>query len=155
MKIVTIVILIICIIICLITLVYNPHLDAPVNVNIGNVYCILNQPIKGYEFKMKFNQSLITINSITEGDIFTGYQTFFNPGIIDNVNGTVINIYGLIVGQGNVTTSGSFIVINYISKDNIKSFPFTLYDVGVCNELGYIKNNVDNEIIYVESLNVN
>ena len=59
-----------------------------------------------------FDASLLQVNSVTEGDIFDNYTTFFNPGTIDNVGGSVTNIFGLVIGQGNVSGNGSFITIS-------------------------------------------
>ena len=48
-----------------------------------SVYCNPTQPIKAYELKLSFNASLIQAINVTEGDIFEGYSTFFNAGIIN------------------------------------------------------------------------
>ena len=62
-----------------------------------SVYCNLIQPIKSFEFDLDYNASLIQVNSVNEGDIFSSYSTFFNNGIIDNINGYINNIYSLIL----------------------------------------------------------
>jgi len=63
-----------------------------------NITCNPSQPIKAFELKISFDPSLLQANSITEGAIFSGYSTFFNDGTIDNIAGTIINIYNLIIG---------------------------------------------------------
>jgi len=68
-----------------------------------NVYCVPGQPIKAYEFKLSFDASRLQVDSVSEGDIFDGYTTFFNDGTIDNNAGTIVDVYGLIVGAGNVS----------------------------------------------------
>jgi len=88
--------------------------------------------IAGAQLNIAFNRSLIRVNSITEGDIFkqNGAITFFNSGIINNSAGTVINVFDAIIGRKNVSTTGTFIVINatatgtsgtsYINLSNVK-----------------------------------
>ena len=85
-----------------------------------DVYCIPDEPVKAFEFKILFNASLIKANSVTEGDIFDGYSTFYNSGIINNSTGSIINVFGLIIGQGNVTTDpGTLVTISCTAKSNI------------------------------------
>lgn len=70
--------------------------------------------IAGAQLNIAFNKSLIRVNSIEEGDLFkpSGANTFFNSGIINNSTGTVINIFNAIIGKNNVSTQGTFIIIN-------------------------------------------
>ncbi len=42
-----------------------------------DIYCNPGQPIKSFEFKLSFDASLLQINSVTEGDIFAGFTTFY------------------------------------------------------------------------------
>lgn len=70
--------------------------------------------IAGAQLKIGFNNSVIKINNIIEGDLFrqNGANTFFNPGTINNSLGTVVNIYDMILGPYSVSTPGTFIIIN-------------------------------------------
>jgi Cohesin domain/Putative Ig domain/Dockerin type I domain len=70
--------------------------------------------IAGAQLNLAFNKSILKINNILEGNLFKqgGASTMFNSGIIDNTNGTVTNIYGTILGSSNITTQGTFIMIN-------------------------------------------
>jgi Cohesin domain len=70
--------------------------------------------VAGAQLDLEFDRSSIFINSITEGNLLkqSGINTFFNSGTIDNSQGKVENIYGTILGPKNVTTSGTFIIIN-------------------------------------------
>lgn len=115
-----------------------------------NVYCIPDDPVKAFEFKMLFNASLIKANSVTQGDIFSGYSTFYNSGIINNSEGSIINIFGLIVGQGNVTDPGSLVTISCTAKSDIGSSPLSLYNVGITNETKYITIMINNGSILIE-----
>ena len=111
---------------------------------IVNVSCNQSIPIKAFEFKLSFNASLLKANSVVEGDIFDGYTTYFNSGIINNTAGSIINVYGLIIGQGNVSNPGTLVTISFTAKSNIGLSNLTLYDVGVTNETMYLPILVNN-----------
>ncbi len=83
------------------------------------VQCVPTQPVKAFELKLSFNPSLVRATSVTEGDLFDGYTTFFNAGTIDNSAGRIINIYNLVVGPGNVTGAGSLVIITFYSQDHV------------------------------------
>jgi len=84
------------------------------------VHCVPSTWVKAYEARLSFNASIIKANFVREGTLFEEYQTFKSPGlgIIDNVNGSIKNIYALIVGKGNVSTSGSLFIINFTGLKN-------------------------------------
>ena len=69
-----------------------------------NVSFTPSEPIKGYELQISFDPSLVKATSISEGNIFEGFITYFNSGNIDNSAGLITNIYGLIVGPGTILT---------------------------------------------------
>lgn len=115
-----------------------------------SIYCEPDQPIKSFEFKLSFDSSLIEANSVTEGDIFNGYSTYFNSGVINNTAGTIINVYGLILGEGNVTDPGTLVTISFTSKSVIGTSDVSLYDVGITNETDYISILISDGIIVVE-----
>lgn len=102
------------------------------------VECLPQQPVKAFELKLSFNPSLVRVTSVTEGNIFNGYNTFFNPGEIDNSAGTIINVYNLIVGPGNVTSAGSLISINFTAKSTSGTSALSLYEVRLTNESDYL-----------------
>ena len=77
-----------------------------------NVRCVAEQPIKSFELKLSFDPILLVANNVSEGDIFAGFTTFFNAGIIDNTAGTIVDVYDLIIGLGNVSISGTFVTIS-------------------------------------------
>ena len=68
------------------------------------------------------------MQSETEGDIFDDYTTFFNPGTIDNNAGTIVDIYDLIMGSGNVTDTGTFVTISFTAKDASGTSSLDIYD---------------------------
>jgi len=115
-----------------------------------NVTCVPGQPMKAYEFKVSFDASLLVANSVTEGNIFTGFMTYFNAGTINNVAGSIVNIYGLIVGTGNVSNPGTFVTISFTAKSKAGVSPLHFYSVGVCDENGYLTTNVTDGAVTVD-----
>ncbi|MBE3122067.1 MAG: hypothetical protein IMZ58_07680 [Thermoplasmata archaeon] len=113
-----------------------------------SILCHPTEPIKGWELKVKFNKSLLSANFVYEGDFFDGYSTFAIPGIIDNTNGSIIDIYNLILGQGNVSSSGILVNINFTAVSEGYA-PIEIYDVGLCNETRYLLNTVNNGFVIV------
>jgi len=102
------------------------------------VDCIPQQPVKAFELKLSFNPSLVRVTSVTEGNFFAGFNTFFNAGEIDNSAGRIINVYDLIVGPGNVTVAGSLVKINFTAKTTTGTSSLSLYEVRLTNESDYI-----------------
>ena len=117
-----------------------------------SIYCEPDQPIKSFEFKLSFDPSLLEANSVTEGDIFDGYSTYFNSGDINNSAGTIINVYGLILGAGNVSSPGSFADISFTAKDISGISSIDLYDFGVTNEASYVSISVSNGSVQIDGI---
>ena len=119
-----------------------------------NVYCTPTEPIKGFELEISYDSSLVKAVSISEGDIFDGFTTFFNSGDIDNSEGLITSIYGLIVGPGNTTSSGTLCKIKFSSKSlgGVSSLMFNRVGewTGIVNEEDYISINVVNGEVTVE-----
>jgi hypothetical protein len=73
-----------------------------------------NSAIAGVQFNLSFNPNLVTVNSISEGDLLkqNNADTYFSPGNIDNNAGTITGVAGTIIVPGEtVSTPGSFAVI--------------------------------------------
>lgn len=109
-----------------------------------DIACTPGQPIKAYELKVLFNPTLLQANSVSEGTIFTGYTTFFNDGTINNTAGTIVDVYGLILGVGSVTTPGSLVSISFTAHLSSGTSSISLSDVGVTNETTYVPITVTN-----------
>ena len=120
-----------------------------------DIYCIPDKPIKAFELKLLFNSSIVSVGSVTEGDIFSGYSTFYNSGIIDNSEGSIINVYGLIIGQGNVTGPGTLVTISFTSKSEVGTSDIALYDVGITNETSYMSILTSDGLIQVQYPEIN
>jgi len=73
------------------------------------------EAISGVETDITFNSSLLTAVAVNEGDLFTGFNTHFNNGTINNANGTIQGIWGVIadVGGGSITTPGTFAEVTF------------------------------------------
>ena len=108
-----------------------------------DVYCVPGQPIKSFELKLSFDASLLQASSVTEGDIFDGYSTFFNAGIINNNMGTIVSIYDLIIGADKVSDPGTFITISFTAQSNSGTSTLNIYDAGVTDEGGYLSISVN------------
>ena len=107
------------------------------------IYCNPTEPIKSHEFKLLFNPLCLQANSVSEGDFFGDYPTFFSSGIINNTAGTIINIYDLVLGPGNITTPGILVNISFTTLTDAAS-ELTIYDAGVTNETKYLPLTIMN-----------
>jgi len=75
--------------------------------------------IAGVQMELIFNPNLILVDSILEGDLFQEYSNYFNPGIIDNINGSIKNVFNVILSPHNgVSTPGTFATIRLKSKNS-------------------------------------
>jgi hypothetical protein len=113
------------------------------------VDCAPGRPVKGFELKLSFDPSMLQASSVSEGDFFGGYTTFFNPGTINNQAGTIINVYDLIVGPGNVTTNGTLVTITFTAGSVSGTSALTLYGVQLTNETEYISVSVSSGSVTV------
>ena len=86
-----------------------------------NILIEPDRPIAGAQLNLKFNSSLIVVDSVEEGDFFkqNGSDTLFNGGNIDNTVGVVSHVWGNILNTSgapkNVSTPGVFAIVNVTS----------------------------------------
>ena len=86
-----------------------------------NILIEPGRPIAGAQLNLKFNSSLIVVDSVKEGNLFkqNGSNTLFNGGNIDNTAGVVSHVWGNILNTSgapkNVSTPGIFAIINVTS----------------------------------------
>jgi hypothetical protein len=105
--------------------------------------------VGGMQTNIRFNKSIIRIDSIEKGNLFTqsGFSTFQNSGVIDNAYGTVINIYECVLGMHPVNTPGTFIKI-YGTSLNVGTSPIELYNIllatpdGIKAPLTYVNGSI-------------
>lgn len=106
--------------------------------------------VKGWELKVSFDMSRLEALSVNSGDFFEEYLTLFNPGVINNTDGRIMDIYGLIVGKtGNISDTGTVVVISFRAKDVVGATEVGLYDAGVTNETMYLPLNVVNGTVLI------
>lgn len=88
--------------------------------------------IAGMQFDLSFDPSLVTVESVKEGDLLGqgGASTFFNSGKIDNRAGTVTGVFGAITSPGGaVSTQGTFATITLTARTQGESWPLSLSHV--------------------------
>ena len=112
----------------------NVSVSAPDEVNSGEQFTvdILVEPgtaIAGVQFDLAFAPSLVTVDNIAEGDLLSqnGAITYFSPGTIDNVAGTITLVTGAIVIPGQtVSRAGTFATITLTAGTGSGTCPITL-----------------------------
>ena len=115
-----------------------------------NITCSPIQNIKSFELKIRFDPDYIQIDTITEGNIFDGFTTFFNDGTINNNQGTVKGIYNLIIGSGNTSTNGTLVEVSGTALNNFGFIDIELYEVGLTNESSYIPLSYEDGTIVIQ-----
>lgn len=105
-----------------------------------NVTCRPSEPIKGWEFIVSFDQTILSLVSITERDFFDGYESYFMA------NGSIA--YALVLGDGNVTGNGSLCMLTF-DMMNEGTTNIGLFDAGVCNETRYLPLTIMNGSVTV------
>ena len=113
--------------------------SAPSQVNSGEQFTvdIVVQPgeaIAGVQFDLAFDQSLVTADGVAEGNLLSqgGATTYFNPGGIDNVAGTINGVAGAIITPGQtISTAGIFVTNTLTAGTGGGTCPLTLSAVVV------------------------
>lgn len=117
----------------------------------ATIICTPTRWIKAWEMTIVFSKSTLTASTVIEGSFFKPSQTFFSPGIINNINGSIKNMYDLPVGFGNATATKPLFYVLFTAK-NYGQATINLTNVGVCNETMYLPNIiVSNTTFYVYS----
>lgn len=107
----------------------------------GGEYTLINitvapsEAVAGMQTDIHFDTDYLTCNSVVEGNLFQGHSTYFQPGAIDNINGTIKNIVGVAI-MGDTATSGTFAVINFTTKQLSGATSIDLVNTGVGTPLG-------------------
>ena len=106
-----------------------------------------SQQIKAVEINMSYDQTIMQIIEVTEGDLFTGYDTFFVVHKIDNNKG-YLTAYNLIVGEGTTMEQGTFINILMNTLNNGVAV-LRLKEAGIVNETQYIEIEKYDAMVYI------
>ena len=75
--------------------------------------------IAGAQFDLSFNPSIVSVNSVTEGNLLNqnGANTYFSLGTIDNTAGTITGVAGAIITpRQTVSSPGVFAIIQMTAK---------------------------------------
>jgi hypothetical protein len=109
-------------------------------------------PIAGMQTDILYDSSLVKINTIKEGNLFTqnGAISYFNSGIVNNFTGTAMNIYSFIFGQNSISTPGTFIVINMTATGMAGTSKINLFNVKISDPNGnLVQLNVHNASVNI------
>jgi PKD repeat protein len=90
------------------------------------------ESITGVQFDLRFDASLISADSVTEGNILKqdGANTYFSPGTIDNATGMITGVAGAITTPGaTVSSSGVLATIRMTAKTVGGTSPLNLSNV--------------------------
>jgi hypothetical protein len=110
-----------------------------------NITCVPSEPVKAFEFKIRY-PGFLSLVSVNTGGFFSGFITFQATGVNEQKNHMIKNIYGLIMGRGNVSFPGVLIVL-YFHADHEGNGTIGLYDAGITNETRYLSLTVVNGTI--------
>ena len=104
-----------------------------------NIYVEPDAPISGAEFDLIFDNSLVNVKDIQEGDLFkqTGETTMFSSGTVDNSLGTVTGVHSFILGKNMVTTPGTLATVYLSTTNSSGECKLQLSNVVVSNSSGY------------------
>lgn len=105
--------------------------------------------IKAFELKLSYDPSKLVVSSVSEGSFFSGYQTFFSSGTINNQAGTVAPVFGLILGSGMVSSEGVLVSVEFSCLDTSGEAEIEIFDVGVTNEAAYLDVATTNTSIII------
>ena len=128
-------------------------ISAPSQINVGEQFIvnILLEPrtaIAGVQFDLAFDPSLVTVDSVEEGQLLSqgGAATYFNPGVIDNAAGAINGVAGAITIPGQtVSGAGTFAIIILTAGTRGGTCPLTLSDV--------IVGDIDGQSVPVSPVN--
>ena len=113
------------------------NVDTPGQVEAGeqfivNVVVEPGEEIAGVQFDLAFDPTLVTVESVAEGDLLTqgGAATYFSSGDIDNETGHIDGVAGAIITPGQVVSAeGTFAVVTLVAGTAGGTCPFTLSGV--------------------------
>lgn len=78
-----------------------------------------SEAIAGAQFDLSYNNDYLSVNNVTEGTLFEGYSTYFNPGTINNTLGRVTGVFNVIITQdASVSQAGSLARMHFTAKMN-------------------------------------
>jgi len=97
-----------------------------------SILVVPNTALSGLQFNLHFDPALVSIDSIEEGTLLgqNGATTYFNPGQIDNQEGTLTGAFGVITSPGQtVSTQGTLAIIRLTANAQTGACPLGLSNV--------------------------
>jgi hypothetical protein len=91
-----------------------------------------NNAIAGVQFSLSFNPAFVAVSSVSEGNLLkqNGANTYFTPGVINNVTGTLTGVAGAITSPGQtISTAGTFATITFTAGTTKGNSSITLTNV--------------------------
>ena len=134
----------------IISLQPSEYLVIPLQEFMIGVYCTPVQNMKSFESSISFDPLLLSAICIHKGTIFSGYDTFFNNGTIDNEQGRITLTYGLILGEGTVDQPGYLYWVEFKAHDLEGISDICFFNVGITNETTYLPVHVINVSVIIE-----
>lgn len=102
--------------------------------NSFDIYCEPTEPVKAWEFVLYYDAGIISVDEVTFGDFFEGYETFH---YLQTLPGS-FTAYELILGaEGLVNDSGTFVRVNY-TRIGYGTTDLAFADTGITNSTQYI-----------------
>jgi hypothetical protein len=96
-----------------------------------------DSPVTGAQLDLSFNPSLVSVSGVTKGNYFSGFNSSFAPGNIDNNTGTITGIAAKLLDPGQtVSTPGILAVINMAAGPGSATCSLSLSNVIVSNADG-------------------
>ena len=117
-----------------------------------SIYVEPGEEIAGMQANLIFDPSFVHVNSVAEGDLLrnSGLPTFFIPGKINNTAGFVKDIACTILGKGNVSSPGTFAIINMTAGNLSGTSPLKIEGVKVTNSYAQLlPHNISNGTLIV------
>lgn len=104
-----------------------------------DVYVTHLVPVAGAQFSLNFDPALLAALAVTEGNLLNqgGASTFFSPGLIGNVAGSITGVLGAITAPGAaVAAPGVLATVQFVAKTQPGTAALNLSDVRVGNPQG-------------------
>lgn len=120
-----------------VTLILSPQIISAGDTFTVDIFVEPNVAIAGMQFNLEFNDTIVHVDDVTEGGLFTqsGMGTFFNNGSIEP--GLLSNVYGAILGASNVSTPAAFATITMVvNTEDAATLPLNLTNVIISDPTG-------------------
>lgn len=103
-----------------------------------NIFVRPDTQIAGIQLDLISDCSLVTIESVEEGDLFssTGSPVMFNPGTIDSIEGTITDLNGILMMEGSTAEEGTFCTIKLTASEDTGTCQLRIENIVVGDKNG-------------------